>query len=181
MAGRRSPREQISDALELDDRPFVGDVPGVQRRIRFDQDNVDLFVRDGAVLDAVRDHNEFAFAHHTFTIAEFHAEGALDDEKKLVFVIVMMPEKFSFELDGFHKAIIDFTYDARQVVLGNEIEFFLQVYRVHGAPIDCEPSELQLPERGESFRVWRFRSKRAKDSRFPKRGPSPIRHRPDKA
>src|SRR5258708_9444585 len=114
MAGRRSPREQIADldALELGDCPFVGDVPRVQRRVWFNQDNVDLFVRNGAVLDAVRDDNEFSFAHHTFTIAEFHAERALHDEKKLVFVIVMMPEKFSFELDVFHKAIIDFTYAA---------------------------------------------------------------------
>jgi hypothetical protein len=119
------PRERISDALELGDSPFVGDIAGIQRRFWFNQDNVDLFVRNGAVLDAVRDDNEFAFAHHTFTIAEFHAERALHDEKKLVFAIVMMPEKFSFELDGFHEAIIDFTYDAGPVVLGNEIEFFL--------------------------------------------------------
>src|SRR5713101_1052411 len=101
MAGRGSPREQISDldALELGDRPFVGDVPRVQRRFWFDQDNVDLFVRNGAVLDAARDDNELAFAHQAFTIAEFHAERTLHDEKKLVFVIVMMPEKFSLELD----------------------------------------------------------------------------------
>src|SRR6266851_8451728 len=126
MGGRRSPRERNADldTLELVDSPFVRDIAGVQRRFWFNKDNVDLFVRNGAVLDAVRDHNEFAFAHHTFTIAEFHAERALHDEKKLVFVIVMMPEKFSFELDGFHKAIIDFTYDAGPVVLGNEIEFF---------------------------------------------------------
>src|SRR5437899_3693663 len=98
MAGCRSRRERISDALELGDSPFVGDVSRVQRRIRLDQDDVDLFVGNGAVLDAVRDDNEFALAHHTLTVAEFHAERALHDEKKLVFVIVMMPEEFSLEL-----------------------------------------------------------------------------------
>src|SRR6266851_6774774 len=105
MAGRRSPQEQIADldALELGDRPFVSDIAGVQRRFWFDQDNVDLFVRNGAVLDAARDNNELAFAHQAFTISEFHAERALHDEKKLILVIVMMPEKFSFELDSFHK------------------------------------------------------------------------------
>jgi hypothetical protein len=119
MAGGRSPREQIPDldALELGDRPFVGDIARVQRRFWFDQDNVDFFVRNGAVLDAVRDDNEFAFAHQTFTIAEFHAEGALHDEKKFVFLIVMMPKKFSFEFDGFHKGIVDFSDDAGLVVL----------------------------------------------------------------
>src|SRR5438445_6368233 len=120
MAGRRSPQEQLadSDALELCDRPFVDDVSSVQRRFWFDQDNVDLFVRNGAVLDAVRDDNELAFAHQAFTISKFHAERALYDEKKFVFVIVMMPEKFSFEFDGFHQAIIDFADDAGFVVLG---------------------------------------------------------------
>jgi len=111
MAGFGSPPEQLadSDTLELGDRPFVGDVPGVQCRFWFDQDNVDLFVRNGAVLDAVRDDNKFAFTHQTLTIAEFHAEGAPHDEKKFVFVIVMMPKKFSLELDGFHKRIVDFS------------------------------------------------------------------------
>src|SRR6267154_98192 len=92
MAGRRSRREQIADldALELGDSPFVGDIPRVQRRFWFDQDNVNLFVRNGAVLDAVRDDNELAFAHQTFTISEFHAERALHDEKKFILVIVFM-------------------------------------------------------------------------------------------
>jgi len=104
---------------------------------------VDLFVGNGAVLDAVRDDNKFALAHHTLTVAEFHAERALHDEKKLVFVIVTMPEEFSLELDGFHQAIIDFADDAGLVVLGNEVEFFFQVYRVHAAPIDRERFELR--------------------------------------
>jgi hypothetical protein len=104
MGGSGPLQEQFSgsDALEPGDRPFIGDVAGVQGRFWFDQDNVDLFVRNGAVLDAVRDDNEFAFAHQTFTIAEFHAERALYDEKKFILGIVMMPKKFSFELDGFH-------------------------------------------------------------------------------
>jgi hypothetical protein len=145
MGGRRSPRERNADldTLELVDSPFVRDIAGVQRRFWFNKDNVNLFVRNGAVLDAVRDHNEFAFAHHTLTIAEFHAERAFHDEKEFVFVIVMVPEKFSFEFNSFHQAIIDFADDAGLVVLGNKAEFLFQVYRVHGAPKDCERFELQ--------------------------------------
>src|SRR5437899_13087234 len=101
----------MSDALELGDGPFVGDVPGVQRRIRLDQDNVDLFVRHGTVLDAVRHDNEFALAHDTFTIAEFHAERAFHYEKKFIFAVVMMPEEFSFDLDCFLQAITYLTND----------------------------------------------------------------------
>jgi len=52
MAGSGSPRERISNALELGDRPFVGDISRVQRRFWFNQDDVDFFVGDGAVLHA---------------------------------------------------------------------------------------------------------------------------------
>src|SRR5467141_3031424 len=182
MAGRRSPREQIADldALELGDSPFVGDVPRVQRRFWFDQDNVDLFVRNGAVLDAVRDDNELAFAHHTLTIAEFHAERALHDEKKFILLIVMMPEKFSLEFDGFHQAIIDFTYDAGLVVLGNETEFFFQVYGVHGAPIDRERFVLRHGERCAWFPALTSPNTRATNFLSRRRAPSPIRPRQDK-
>src|SRR6266478_337436 len=182
MAGRRSPpkRKADLDALEPGDSPFVRDIAGVQRRFWFNKDNVNLFVRNGAVLDAVRDDNEFAFAHHTLTIAEFHAERALHDEKKLVFVIVMVPEKFSFELDGFHQRIIDFAYDAGLVVLGNETEFFFQVYGVHGAPIDRERFVLRHGERCAWFPALTSPNTRATNFLSRRRAPSPIRPRQDK-
>src|SRR5260370_8082930 len=132
MARRRSPRERSGglDALKLGDSPFVRDIAGVQRRFWFDQDNVDLFIRNGTVLDAVRIQNEFAFVHHTLTIAEFHAERAFHDEKKVVFVIVMMPQKFSFALHALDQALTPFTDAAGLAVLANHAQPFLHAYPV---------------------------------------------------
>ena len=49
-------REQIgsSDALELGDGPFVGDITGVQSGFRFDEHDVNFFVGDGADARRVR-------------------------------------------------------------------------------------------------------------------------------
>jgi len=111
MAGFGSPPEQLadSDTLELGDRPFVGDVPGVQCRFWFDQDNVDLFVRNGQCSTPcgtiINSPSNAPDAHHR---GNFMRKEPLHDEKSSSSLFVMMPQKFSFELDGFHKAIIDF-------------------------------------------------------------------------
>ena len=83
MAGRRSPREQFadSDALELGDRPFVGDIAGVQRRFWFDQDDVDLFVSSRTVLDAARHDDKFAFVDDGFVAAKLHPQRAFHYQK----------------------------------------------------------------------------------------------------
>src|SRR5258707_15780033 len=42
IAGRRSPREKVSDALAFGDSPFVWDVSGIQRGFWLDQDDWDF-------------------------------------------------------------------------------------------------------------------------------------------
>src|SRR2546421_12764418 len=98
MAGRRSPREQNagSDALELGDSPFVSDIAGVQRRFWLDQDDVDFLVSGGAVLDAARHNDKFAFVDDGFVAAELHSQRALHDQKQFVFAFMMMPDEFAF-------------------------------------------------------------------------------------
>jgi hypothetical protein len=85
-----------SDSLKLDDGPFVGDVSGIACGLRFNQNDVHFFVRHGAVLQAARDNYELTFANDSFPIAELHAQRSFDDQEQLVFVVVMMPDKFAF-------------------------------------------------------------------------------------
>jgi hypothetical protein len=120
------------DALELGDGPFIGDISSVQSRFWFDQNDVNFFVGDGAMFDAARDNDEFTFAHRGFAIAEFHAQSAFDDQKELVFVVVMMPDKLAFEFNGFDVAVVDFADDARIAIVGEKAEFILEIDGVHG-------------------------------------------------
>ena len=93
MASRGSPRERNSDTLELGDSPFVSDVAGIQRRLWFDQDDVDFLVSGGAVLDAARNDDKFAFVDDGFVAAELHPQSTFHDQKQLVFVVMMMPDE----------------------------------------------------------------------------------------
>jgi hypothetical protein len=133
MAGGRSPREQIadSDALELGDSPFASDVPRVQRRSWFDQDDVNLFVSGGAVLDAARDDNEFAFLNGGFVAPELHPQYALYDQKHFVFALMMVPDKLALQFDGLDVAVVYFADDTRVAVVGKKGEFFVQIDCFH--------------------------------------------------
>jgi hypothetical protein len=133
MAGGRWPQEQVkdSDVLELGDGPFVSDVSGIQSGFRFDKNNVNFLVCDGAVFHAARDDDEFPFSHDGFVVAELHPQGSFDDEKQLILVFMMVPDEFALELHGFDVAVIHFAEDARVAVIGKAAEFFFQINGVH--------------------------------------------------
>jgi hypothetical protein len=74
------------------------------------------------MLDAVRNDYKLPCIHDGFMVAEFHAQGALDDKKQFIFIFVMMTHELAFELDRFDLAIIHFADDARVAVVGEQAE-----------------------------------------------------------
>src|SRR6266852_4047585 len=86
------------------------------------------------MLDASRDNDELALADDGFMVAEFHAQRAFDDEEELVFDVMVMPDEFTLELDGLHRAIIDFANYAGMAVVGEAAELFFEVDGFHFAP-----------------------------------------------
>jgi hypothetical protein len=127
------PRERVEglNALELGDGPFIGDISGIPSGLRFDKNDVNFSLGDRAVFDTAWDDDKFAFVDDGFMVAEFHAQGAFNDEEEFVFVVVMMPDEFAFEFDGFDVAIVHFADDARIAVVREEAEFVLEIYGVH--------------------------------------------------
>jgi hypothetical protein len=108
MAGGRPPQEQVngSDALELGNSPFVGDVSGVQCGFRLDQNDVDFFLSYGEMFHSARHDHKFALVHYRFAITEPHAQSAFDDQEQLIFIFMMMPDEFTFQLYGFDVAVV---------------------------------------------------------------------------
>ena len=82
---------------------------------------------------SARHNDKFTFVDEGFAVPEFHAQSALDDQEKLVFVFMMMPDEFALELDGFDVAVVDFADDARVPAIGKKGEFFSQIDRLHDA------------------------------------------------
>ncbi len=50
------------------------------------------------MLDAARDDQELAFVQPNVLIAELDQQASFDDEKHLVFVVVLMPDELALEL-----------------------------------------------------------------------------------
>src|ERR1700740_676193 len=126
--------ERVADSqpLELANSPFVGDVSRVQRVLRLQQDNMNFVVRDGEILDAAGNDDEFTFAHNCFMVAEAHAQRALHDEEQFVLVVVMVPNELALQFNGLYVAIVDLADHAGIPVVLKFAEFFRQVHGMHG-------------------------------------------------
>src|SRR2546430_16580112 len=95
MASRGSPRERNSDTLELGDSPFVSDVAGIQRRLWFEQDDVDFLVSGGGGLDAARDDDKIAFVGDGLVAAGLHPQRTFYHQKQIVFFVLMSADEIS--------------------------------------------------------------------------------------
>src|SRR5438874_5778213 len=173
-----------SDALELGDRPFVDKVSGIQSRSWFDQHTMNFFVGRGTVLDAVRNDEELAFAHHCLSVAKFHSQRAFDYQKQFIFVFMVVPDEIALEFDGFETTVVHFAENARIPVIGELREFLLEIDRVHDLTSelirDCERFPRRNRGRAASFPASRSRNRCAGRFPCPTRAPSPSPFHRDK-
>lgn len=78
---------------------------------------------DRLVFDAFRNDDKLPFADELFIVAKFHPEGAFNDKEQLVFVVVVMPDKFAFEFDELDVRVIQLRNDFWIPVLLKQSEF----------------------------------------------------------
>src|SRR6266403_521191 len=93
---------------------------------------MDFFVGDRAMLHAMGNDDEFAFANYGFMIAKLHTQHAFNHEEKFVFNVMMVPDEFAFDLDDLHGAIVDDAEQALTPKVREGAEFFLKIYGLHG-------------------------------------------------
>ena len=131
-AGRTGSEAQRTEALKgptllyalgFGNSAFVDDVAGVQRGRRLEQQNPAFFISDGFVLNAAGNDDELAFRDPLVAVAKFHAEAAFDDEEEFVFVFVMVPDKFAFEVGEFDGLAVEFGSDVGLPVFGDLANF----------------------------------------------------------
>ena len=81
---------------------------------------------------AAGDDEEFIFLQHNGSVPQFHVEFAFDNKKHFVFMIMFVPDKFSFELDELDVLSVERAGDAGVPVIVDEGEFFEEIYFFHG-------------------------------------------------
>ena len=141
MRDKVLPPLPLLDAIQLVHCELVLDVPGVERGRRLEKQDPAFFIGDRLVLDSARDHDELAFLEPdrfvfsrsagTLPRAEFDAKPSLDHEEHLVFVLVVMPDEFAFQLAKFHQLAIEFARDVGFPVFVNFGEFGDKIDFVH--------------------------------------------------
>ena len=110
---------------------LVLDVPGVERGRRLEKQDPAFFVSDRLVLHSARDHDELAFLELKGLVAEFDAKPSFDHEKHLVFVLMVMPDEFAFQLIELHQLAVEFTCDVGLPVFVDLGEFRGEIDFVH--------------------------------------------------
>ena len=88
----------MSDSQRLHDRPCLLNVSSVQRPRRLEQQHVDLFLGNGAVLHAPWYDHELPLLQPDVAVTILHAELPANDQKQLILLIVLVPDKLALEL-----------------------------------------------------------------------------------
>jgi hypothetical protein len=123
--------ESFSNVIQRLNRHFVLDVAGVQCRRRFKQQNVNLFFGNRAMLDAMRDDQEFTLLDPHVTVAKFHAEPAFHYQEQFILDIVMVPDERASEFDQLYLLTVEFPDHSRLEMVREKRELFQQVDLVH--------------------------------------------------
>jgi hypothetical protein len=124
------------NALEFAQGAFVDDVAGVERGCGLEEQNPAFFVGNRTVFDPTRYDDEFTLLDPDLPVAKFHAEAALNHEKQFVFILVMMKDKFAFQLVQFHVLTVEFGSDVGFPVFVNLVKLLSEVDFVHDGFFD---------------------------------------------
>jgi hypothetical protein len=118
---------EVLDSVQFVQRKLVLYVASVERCGGLEEKDPAFFVGDGPVLDSAWDDDKFTFFElHSF-VAELDPEAALYHQEHLVFVFMMMPDEFAFQLIELHQLSIEFTGDVGFPVVVDLREFLGEV------------------------------------------------------
>jgi TfoX/Sxy family transcriptional regulator of competence genes len=111
--------------------PFILYIACVQCRGWLKQQNVSFLLGYGSVFDATRNNQEFAFFQPDMAISKLHAKPAFYHQEKFIFVIVVMPDEWSLELDELDLLAVQFPGDLGLPGFGETGQFFGKAYLLH--------------------------------------------------
>jgi|GEM_PF-380718 len=99
-------------------------IAGVWRAGRLDQQHVHLLPRDGAMLDALRNDEQFTGPERDGTVAHLDIERALEDQEKVVGLVVLVPDERALHLHDHHVGIVELRDRSRRPVIREACELF---------------------------------------------------------
>jgi hypothetical protein len=116
-----------SDPDIVDRGSFAALMPSVQHPSRFDQEEFDLVLCAGLVLDAFRNYEHLSSRDMHGPIAEINSQFALYHNECLIGVFVIVPNEVTLQLDDFKLIIVHFSDDLRLPLVAEQSELLLKV------------------------------------------------------
>src|SRR5947207_3328097 len=77
---------------------------------------------------ATRNDHKFSCIQENLSLSQLHDQVSTYHQKQLIFLLVMVPDKFTFELDELDMSIVYLTNNFRTPGLGKLGKFFRQAY-----------------------------------------------------
>lgn len=127
--GRVARATNWSDPFEVGgfDGMSVVDLAGVSGGGGFKEENAGFAGGDGLVLDAAGDDAEFSLLKRSDAVAKVNFDLPVEDEKKFVFVGVMMPDVFALKLGEFNVLAVELPHHLWNPVLAKGCELVGEV------------------------------------------------------
>ena len=72
------------------------------------------------MFNAAGDDEEFIFFQHNGPVPQFHVEFTFDNKEHFIFMIMLVPDKFSFEFDELDVLSVELAGDAGIPVIMDE-------------------------------------------------------------
>lgn len=111
---------------------------------------------DRLVFDAPGNDEEFAFVEFHDPVTQMYRQVAAEDQKELVLVFVMVPDKLTFELGELDVLAVELADDMRAPMFGELLEFLGEVHLVVLAVAHVRLPTLELTGRRPATLKFRF-------------------------
>ncbi len=106
------------------------DISRVWRAGGFNQQEMHFLVRRGPMLYTFGNDEQLAWSECYITVSHLNSEAALEDQKKIVGVVVLMPNELALYLYDHDVVAIKLRHGSRLPVVGEEGEFGGEIDRV---------------------------------------------------
>jgi hypothetical protein len=109
-------------------------IPGVWRALRLDEKNMSFFICDGTMLDAFGHYKYFSRAQRDGSVSQLNGDAAAQHKKKIVRVIMLVPDKFALHFDDHEVMAVELPHDAGSPIICKRGQLVGQVYGFHKIP-----------------------------------------------
>src|SRR5262249_13636979 len=99
----------------------------VEDPARLDQQQFDLTLGTGLVLDSLRDDEHLACRNKNRTVAKIDPQNAVQDDERLVRVLVIMPDEVALQPDDLELVVVHFGDDLWLPLFVEQLELIAEI------------------------------------------------------